>query len=331
MINPVDMLFLYKPDFKFQKAEIEKKVCLPAGEFEEFLKNPLGDMPCIVENIDLMQEDQEGIYHCLLVTGEGRRDGVLVESEGYRYARYASYVPDAAALEYDSLSEFGAGLSWLADRMIQTGTDGTRDRNWIFYLDQIQEGCDFSLSENPALTELLADMLVERPEVHLAYVRSDCLELRFHLEFCPNCQKETEDHQSLAGAASQAGDPGELMRQKDEGQTMEACLKDLLCARWENLHLVHDEIDYGLPHTIVELDGTTLTAAGKEAWADVLNAKVVRVFRGYSGLQMELSGVKAGRLDAFSAMLAGYCSVEDYENWVNEPEEGQAVPVMQEG
>ena len=325
------MLFLYKPDFQFQKAKVDKKVCLPAGEFEEFLKNPLEDMPCIVENIDLMQEDQEGIYHCFLVTGEGRRDGVLVESEGYRYARYASYVPDAAALEYDSLSEFGAGLSRLADQMIQTGTDGTRDGNWIFYLDQIQEGCDFSLSENPALTELLADMLVERPEVHLAYVRSDCLELRFHLEFCPNCQKETEDHQSLAGAASQAGDPGELMRQKDEGQTMEACLKDLLCARWENLHLVHDEIDYGLPHTIVELDGTTLTAAGKEAWADVLNAKVVRVFRGYSGLQMELSGVKAGRLDAFSAMLAGYCSVEDYENWVNEPEEGQAVPVMQEG
>lgn len=112
---------------------------------------------------------------------------------------------------------------------------------------------------------------------------------------------------------------------------MEACLKDLLCARWENLHLVHDEIDYGLPHTIVELDGTTLTAAGKEAWADVLDAKVVRVFQGYSGLQMELSGVKAGRLEAFSAMLAGYCNVEDYENWVNELEEGQAVPVIQEG
>ncbi len=64
----------------------------------------------------------------------------------------------------------------------------------------------------------------------------------------------------------------------------------------------------GLPHTIVELDGTTLTAAGKEAWADVLDVKVVRVFQGYSGLQMELSDVKASRLDAFSAMLAGYCS-----------------------
>ncbi len=101
------------------------------------------------------------------------------------------------------------------------------------------------------------------------------------------------------------------MKQKDEGQTMGACLKDLLCARWGKLHLVHDEIDYGLPHTIVELDGTTLTVAGKEAWADVLDAKVVRVFRGYSGQKMELSGVKASRLEAFSAMLAGYCSMED--------------------
>ncbi len=325
------MLFLYKPEFQFRQAKVEKKVCLPAEAFEKFLRDPLQDVPCVVENKDLMCQDKEGVYHCLLVTGEGRRDGVLVEAEGYDYARYASYVPDAAALEYDSLSEFGAGMSWLADQMIREGTDGTRNGNWIFYLDQIQEGCDLSLSENPALTELLADMLVERPEVRLAYIRSDCLELHFHPELCPNCQKETEDRQSLAGAASQAGNPREQKEQKDEGQAMEARLKDLLCARWENLHLLHDEIDYGLPHTIVELDGTTLTAAGKEAWADVLNAKVVRVFRGYSGLQMELSGVKADRLDAFSAMLAGYCSVEDYENWVNDPEEGQAVPVMQEG
>ena len=322
------MLFLYKPDFKFQKAEIEKKVCLSAGEFEEFLRNPLEGLPCIEENIDLMQEDRDGIYHCLLVTGEGRRDGVLVESEGYGYARYASYVPDAAALEYDSLSEFGAGLSRLADRMILEGTSDTGDGNWVFYLDQIQEGCDFSLSENPALTELLADMLVERPEVSLASIHRDCLELRFYPDFCKNLQEGRR--QSLAGLVSQEKDSGDNMIQENGGQAMGTCLKDLLCAHWENLHLVHDEIDYGLPHTIVELDGETLTEAGKEAWADVLDAKVVRVFQGYSGLQMELSGVKASRLDAFSAMLAGYCSVEDYENWVNEPEEEAMAPVIQE-
>jgi len=33
------------------------------------------------------------VWHCLLVTGEGMEDGVLVESEGSSYARYSSFVP----------------------------------------------------------------------------------------------------------------------------------------------------------------------------------------------------------------------------------------------
>lgn len=147
----------------------------------------------------------------------------------------------------------------------------------------------------------------------------------------PAGELEEFRRQSLTEFASQGKDPGNKMTQKKEEQVRVACLKDLLCTRWENLHLIHDEIDYGLPHTIVELDEGTLTEAGKEAWADVLGAKVVRVFQGYSGLQMELSGVKASRLDGFSAMLAGYCSVEDYENWVNDPEEEPMAPVIQEG
>lgn len=324
------MLFLYKPDFKFQKAKVDKKVCLPAGEFEEFLKNPLEDMPCIVENVDLMQEDREGIYHCLLITGEGRRDGVLVESEGYRYARYASYVPDAAALEYESLSEFGARMSWLAEQMVSEGTGNTREGSWNFAFDELRERSGLSFSENPQLAELLADMIVERPEVKLVGVRCDCLALCFYPEHCPNWQGE-ESRQSLEEPVTQEEDPGDKIHQEDEARATGVCLKDLLCTRWENLHLVHDEIDYGLPHTIVELNAGTLTEAGKEAWADVLDARVARVFQGYSGLQMELSGVKASRLDAFSAMLAGYCSVEDYESWVNEPEEEPMVPAIREG
>ena len=159
-------------------------------------------------------------------------------------------------------------------------------------------------------------MILERPEVKLVGVRSDCLALCFYPEHCPNWQGE-KSRQSLEEPVTQEEDPGDKMRQEDEARATGACLKDLLCTRWGNLHLIHDEIDYGLPHTIVELDAETLTEAGKEAWADVLDAKVARVFQGYSGLQMELSGVKADRLEAFSAMLAGCCSVEDYENWVN--------------
>ncbi len=66
------------------------------------------------------------------------------------------------------------------------------------------------------------------------------------------------------------------------------------------------------PATIVELDEHTLTDAGKEAWADVLDAEVVRVYNGYYGLQMELDKVKPSRLEEFSSMLVGYCPVSDY-------------------
>ena len=92
-------------------------------------------------------------------------------------------------------------------------------------------------------------------------------------------------------------------------------LKDLLHLHWEDIHLLHKDVEIQ-PATIVELNEHTLTNAGKEAWADVLDAEVVKVYNGYYGLQMELDKVKPRRLEEFSSMLAGYCPVSDYEKWV---------------
>lgn len=36
---------------------------------------------------------------CLLVTSRNRKDGILVDGEGYHYARYAAYVPNKQALD----------------------------------------------------------------------------------------------------------------------------------------------------------------------------------------------------------------------------------------
>lgn len=35
-INSVNMLCLYKPNFKFWQVKVEKKVCLPDEEYEGF-------------------------------------------------------------------------------------------------------------------------------------------------------------------------------------------------------------------------------------------------------------------------------------------------------
>jgi len=39
-----------------------------------------------------MYTDDDGCWHCLLVTAEGYSYGVLIESGGYSYARYAAII-----------------------------------------------------------------------------------------------------------------------------------------------------------------------------------------------------------------------------------------------
>lgn len=200
-------IFERKPsDFTPREFKVEKTIRLPAEVFEAVLKAPMKNYDFIREDIDLMRCDENDVFHCLLLTGEGRNDGILVESEGAANCRYAAHVPDVSGM----------------------------------------------------------------------------------------------------------GAPAPMQ------------LKDLLGTRWEDIHLLHKDVEVNVPHTIVELDEHTLTSAGQEAWADVLNAEVVKIYTGYYGLQMELDKVKPRRLEDFSAMLAGYCSVQDYEKWVAEEAEAPA-------
>ena len=96
--------------------------------------------------------------------------------------------------------------------------------------------------------------------------------------------------------------------------------------RFENVHLVHSDIDM-MPSTIVELDKNTLTDEGRHDWADILSGNVTRVFHGIFGVQITIDGVDADRLLEFSEMLAGNCSCEDYDRWVTPDEDEQTLVV----
>ncbi|CAK7027376.1 MAG: hypothetical protein ENTB_05210 [Enterocloster aldenensis] len=173
------------------------------------------------------------------------------------------------------------------------------------YISQVESG--FGLYDGlcvegkPFFQQLIGNMLCERPEVADLSIEENGFDVTYYLDFCPNCQQESEPEAVLADAPRQT--LGELIR-----------------TLWVDVHLVHKEVEID-PATIVELSESTLTDAGKQAWADVLEAKVCRIYEGAYGLQMELEGVKPSRLQDFSAMLAGYCSEENYEKWVAAPEE----------
>ena len=54
-------------------------------------------MPFIATN-KALAGCKNGASRCLLVTVKGKRDGILVDCQGYNYARYSAYVPDKRSL-----------------------------------------------------------------------------------------------------------------------------------------------------------------------------------------------------------------------------------------
>lgn len=89
---------------------------------------------------------------------------------------------------------------------------------------------------------------------------------------------------------------------------------------FEDIHLTHADEDIELA-TICELNKDMFTEEGKKDWADVLNARVNRIFEGAYGVQLECSGIDAQRLSGFSYMLAGHVSSEDFDRWIKSDEE----------
>ena len=297
-------IFERKPaDFDLRNFEVSKTIRLPADVFEAVLQKPMRDYDFIQDNIEQMHCDSSGVYHCLLLTGEGRNDGLLVESEGYSYCRYASYVPNISALTSPALQQLNELMTAAADYIVTIGTQNTTEGNWIIGFDELAQQTGFE--HDFSSMDTLLDMLHEREEVANVELGDSGIDVCYYLDFCPQY-----------GGHPEEAEPEQL----PEAPSPVSRLKDLLHLHWEDIHLLHKDVEIQ-PATIVELNEHTLTNAGKEAWADVLDAEVVKVYNGYYGLQMELDKVKPRRLEEFSSMLAGYCPVSDYEKWVTQEDD----------
>ena len=71
---------------------VEKVIVLEDDEFNNYLDDLLADKKFIEDNLDLMYVDDEDKWHAILVTSNSVDYGILIQSEGYSYARYSAYV-----------------------------------------------------------------------------------------------------------------------------------------------------------------------------------------------------------------------------------------------
>ena len=85
-------------EFRTKSCVVEKAIAISHAEFENLKRHPLQDNALIAENADIMYCDSDDNYHCLLVYDKVQGDGLLIESEGSSYLRYAQYIPNAKLL-----------------------------------------------------------------------------------------------------------------------------------------------------------------------------------------------------------------------------------------
>ena len=76
---------------------VDKVIELPSQRFQQFSRALLADYDFIAENKNAIQHDGDA-RHCLLILDAEGKDGFLVDPQGYNYARYSAFVPNARSL-----------------------------------------------------------------------------------------------------------------------------------------------------------------------------------------------------------------------------------------
>ena len=268
---------------RVDRCKIEAVVELDSDQFYDFRNHLFDNQEFIKEHLDSMYQDSDGINHCLLVLGAGESDGVLIESEGSLYARYSALLPNARMFMQTQIEA-------IADKIIREGCTQTESGAWVISFDKISEYLNADVTPRNALGEMLINELCMRDDVLDIRAIDDCIEMKYYTDQIND--QEDKNYMSLYS----------LMR-----------------SNLEDVHIVDVDEEHDLA-TIVELNQNTLTEDGKRDWSDVLGAKVERIFEGYYGLQIAVSGCAPERLEAFSKMLAGECSIEETERWIKPSE-----------
>ena len=173
--------------FEPSECEIEKVIHLSDSDFARFQQTLLDNYDFLHENADLMRVEDD-VTHCLLVVGDTFEDGILVNSEGSDYARYAAYFPNAksflltqgqtqqvvqaeAPVEAASpsavggvsaaLLAYGERMNKIIDKAILEALECHDGSTYLLSLTEIRDANKFELFDE----ELFMDMLRERPEI----------------------------------------------------------------------------------------------------------------------------------------------------------------------
>ncbi len=75
--------------------KIRKTISLSDEEYKNFIGHLSDDYDFLMEYTDLCGPDVDGYTNCLAVRNKQTKEKILVNTEGYNYARYVALLPES--------------------------------------------------------------------------------------------------------------------------------------------------------------------------------------------------------------------------------------------
>ena len=154
-------------EYEGEACAVDKVIELPAQRFQQFCRALLDDYDFIAENKNAVRHGGDA-RHCLLILDAEGTDGFLVDPQGYDYARYSSFVPNARSLltpdvaidrSYLSPAEPGRGESRDEILRMTLRVDGKQDYTLVLpadeeYLDAVKAYLDIDVFADAMLRDI---------------------------------------------------------------------------------------------------------------------------------------------------------------------------------
>lgn len=101
------------------RFQITKVIELPTGQYRRYMNELWRDVSFISRNESNMSFDEKSeTFLCLFVTSRDEISGLLIEADGFDYARYAALIPEKKALALDGIPVERANEKCLRQRSV---------------------------------------------------------------------------------------------------------------------------------------------------------------------------------------------------------------------
>lgn len=172
--------------FNTDNAVISAVEFLPHTEFLIFSNRLMCDSEVVERHIDAMGLDNNGTRHTLLVLSEGADDGILVDGQGYSYARYSAWLPGYKPY-------FEAQIQKLADRIIEDGMKNTDGDYCRIGFDEIGERYGVEVAPGNGIGTLLLEKLKINDLLESVAAKDDFIEMSFNTGLCAGLSEDCRD------------------------------------------------------------------------------------------------------------------------------------------